>query len=124
MLNITGSDREGAPYPQPNFIVEKEGEGWRIEPFTEKLARGCLDRVDEVVRQALKLPAEMKLDTEIHLLESDLALDSVAQLELVLALEKEFGCEIPHEDINRDNFLTIGHVADYMRKRVCERAAS
>ncbi|MCX7625376.1 MAG: pyridoxal-phosphate dependent enzyme, partial [Candidatus Sumerlaeaceae bacterium] len=119
MLNITGSDRKDAPYPTPDFVVEKDSEGWKIEPFTEGVARGCLDRVYDVVRQTLKLPAEMDLDTEVKLLDRDLALDSVAQLELALAVEKEFGCEIPPEDINRQNFLTIGHLADYLRKRLC-----
>jgi threonine synthase len=118
MLNITGADREGAPYPQPNFVVEKQGDGWSIEPFSEKVARGCLDRVYEVIRATLKIPEQMKLDTEIKLLGADLALDSVAQLEFVLALEKEFGLEIPPEHITRENFLTIGHVADYLRKRL------
>ncbi len=120
LLNITGSDREGAPYPQPNFVVEKEGDGWRIEPFRDEVARGCLDRVYEVIRQTLRIPPEMKLDTEIRLLGGDLALDSVAQLELTLAIEKEFGCEVPPEDINAENFLTIGHLADYLRKRLCD----
>jgi acyl carrier protein len=118
MLNITGADREGAPYPQPNFVVEKQGDGWSIEPFSEKVARGCLDRVYEVIRATLKIPEQMRLDTEIKLLGADLALDSVAQLEFVLALEKEFGLEIPPEHITRENFLTIGHVADYLRKRL------
>ncbi|MGB9619853.1 MAG: acyl carrier protein, partial [Armatimonadota bacterium] len=63
---------------------------------------------------------EMKLDTEIRLLGADLALDSVAQLELALAIEKEFGCEVPPDDITVENFLTIGHLADYLRKRLCD----
>lgn len=123
MLNITGSDRENAPYPKPDYVVERDGDGWHIEPFTDEVARGCLDRVYEVVRQTLRIPPEMKLDTEVKLLGADLALDSVAQLELALAIEKEFGCEVPPEDINRDNFLTIGHLADYLRQRLCNEVS-
>lgn len=124
MLNITGSDRKNAPYPDPDFVVEKAGDGWEVTPYREGQDEGCLNRVMRVVRTALNLSTDVELDTETKLMGGGLALDSVAMLELVLCLEKEFECKIQPSDINADNFATIGHVADYFRARLSSRMIS
>jgi acyl carrier protein len=45
----------------------------------------------------------------------DLAMDSLAQTELVMNLEEEFGCSIPDEDVVR--LTTIGMALDYAKSK-------
>jgi threonine synthase len=122
LLNISGADRKGEPYPAPDFVVEKDGENWRITPTDSAEREGCLDKVLRVVSGSLKLPAETELDTETKLIGGGLAVDSVGLLELSLALEKEFGCEVSEAELNRENFETVGHIADMFRQKLSEGA--
>jgi acyl carrier protein len=46
----------------------------------------------------------------------DLGADSLAQVELVMALEDEFGLEIPDED--SEKLKTVGAVLDYVKSKV------
>jgi threonine synthase len=122
MLNITGADRRGEPHPVPDFVVEKDGEGWSVAPFEGGSTVGSLDRVLKVLVETAKLPPETELDTETYLMDRGLALDSVTMLELSLALEKEFGMNIPEQDLSAANFRTIGAIADYFRSRLSAAA--
>ena len=46
----------------------------------------------------------------------DLGADSLDTVELVMALEEEFGLEIPDEDA--DKLKTVGDALEYLRSRV------
>ncbi len=46
----------------------------------------------------------------------DLGADSLDTVELVMALEEEFGFEIPDEDAER--MRTVGDVIDYLKKKL------
>ena len=46
----------------------------------------------------------------------DLGADSLDTVELVMALEEEFGFEIPDEDAER--MKTVGDVTDYLKKKL------
>lgn len=122
MLNITGADRTGEPHAMPDFVVEKDGDGWAVSPFDGGSTAGALDRVLKVLAETAKLPPGTELDTETYLMERGLALDSVTMLELSLALEKEFGMKIPEDDLSAANFRTIGSIADYFRLRLSAAA--
>ena len=62
-----------------------------------------------------QLGVEMKaLAPEASLLD-DLGADSLDVVELVMALEEEFGIEVPDDDV--ENIRTIGDIVAYLGKR-------
>ncbi len=118
LLNLTGADRRGQPHPVPDYIVEADGDGWQVAPFDGGDTQGALDRVLRVLVASQRLAPETELDTETWLLGRGLALDSVSLLEFSLALEAEFGVEVGEQELNGDNFRTIGAVADLFRRKL------
>ena len=50
----------------------------------------------------------------------DLGADSLDQVELVMALEEEFGAEIRDEDA--DSLNTVGDAINYIEKRIADKA--
>lgn len=71
-------------------------------------------RVLRVVREVLNLEEEPRdLDISIS---RELALDSLDQLSLFMALEDEFGGRIREEDAER--ITTLRDVVDYVRNRM------
>ncbi len=71
----------------------------------------AIDAIVEVVRGSLGLSDAEPLDGETILLDRGLALDSVALLDLVLALEARFSIRLADEDVRAANFETIARVA-------------
>ena len=62
--------------------------------------------------------AEEQLNTDMEITEAtsfkdDLGADSLDIFELVMALEEEFGVEIPSEDL--ENVNTVGDVINYLK---------
>ncbi|MFH1341959.1 MAG: acyl carrier protein [Pseudomonadota bacterium] len=72
---------------------------------------GIADRAKMIIAKHLKIPAE-KVTESVSF--SDLGADSLDGLELVLAFEDEFGCEIPDEVA--ETFRTPGDVLSYLEK--------
>ena len=52
--------------------------------------------------------------SELNLLD-DLGADSLDVVELVMAIEEEFGIEVPDEDV--ENIRTLGDIVAYLDKR-------
>ena len=71
-------------------------------------------RVMRVVREVLNLPEEPR-DLDISIAR-ELALDSLDQLSLFMALEDEFGGRIREEDAQR--IATLRDVVEYVRDRM------
>lgn len=69
-----------------------------------------LERVKEVIVE--KLNAEGVEITESTSFKDDLNADSLDLFELVMALEDEFGIEIPSEDLEK--LTTVGDVLNYL----------
>jgi acyl carrier protein len=46
----------------------------------------------------------------------DLGADSLGQIELIMALEEEFGCEIPDEEAQK--LTTFGEALNYIKERI------
>lgn len=61
-------------------------------------------------------PEEIKDDTP--LIELGVGVDSVATLELLVALESEFSISIDEEDINQNLLQNIDSIAEYVVKRL------
>jgi len=70
-------------------------------------------RVTTIVGNQLGVEMTM-LAPEASLLD-DLGADSLDVVELVMALEEEFGIEVPDDDV--ENIRTIGDIVAYLGKR-------
>ncbi len=75
-----------------------------------------LEKVKEVIEE--KLNAEGMDITEETSFKDDLNADSLDLFELVMALEDEFGIEIPSEDLEQLN--TVGDVLEYLKAKGVE----
>ena len=71
-------------------------------------------KVRPIVASQLKIK-EDEVKPEAHFIE-DLGADSLDTVELVMALEEEFGIEIPDEDAER--LLTVGKLVDYLDQKL------
>lgn len=74
------------------------------------------EKVKEVI--ADKLNAEGVEITEATSFKDDLNADSLDLFELVMALEDEFGTEIPSEDLEK--LSTVGDVLNYLTEKGVE----
>jgi acyl carrier protein len=73
-----------------------------------------LERVKKIVVDNLNVDSA-KVSAESNFV-SDLGADSLDTVELVMAFEEEFGCEIPDEDAEK--IQTVGDVVRYLEKNV------
>jgi len=69
------------------------------------------DRVKEIIAKELEVEAQ-QLTPEAKFIE-DLGADSLDIVELVMALEEEFGIDIPDEDA--DKLKTVGDAMNYLK---------
>ena len=72
-----------------------------------------LAKVKEIIEEKLGLD-DVEI-TEATSFKDDLGVDSLDLFELVMALEEEFGTEIPSEDLA--NLLTVGSVIEYIENK-------
>jgi acyl carrier protein len=70
------------------------------------------ERVKEIIIEQLGVSAD-QIKPEAKFVE-DLGADSLDQVELVMALEEEFGAEIPEEDV--DQLQSVDDVNKYITK--------
>lgn len=75
-----------------------------------------LEKVKEMIAE--KLNADGMEITENTSFQEDLSADSLDLFELVMALEDEFGIEIPSEDLEK--LKTVGDVLDYLKDKGVE----
>lgn len=75
-----------------------------------------LEKVKEVIVD--KLNADGVDITESTSFKDDLNADSLDLFELVMALEDEFGIEIPSEELEK--LVTVGDVLDYLKDKGVE----
>ena len=77
-------------------------------------------RVFQLVRETV--PESGDLAGDFVLLGEEGAFDSVTALELVLALEKEFGIVVNDDDIQPENLRNVGSIVNFV-KTVLSRPA-
>lgn len=75
-----------------------------------------LEKVKAVIEE--KLNAEGVAITEETSFKEDLNADSLDLFEMVMALEDEFGIEIPSEDL--EQLATVGDVLEYLKNKGVE----
>ena len=73
-----------------------------------------LEKLKEIIADQLNVDAD-SITAESRFKE-DLEADSLDLFELVMALEEEYGVEIPSEDLEK--ILTVQDVIDYMKNKV------
>ena len=74
------------------------------------------ERVVEIIKEQLNMQdMDIKLDTSFG---DDLEADSLDLFELVMALEEEYGIEIPAEDL--EDITTVGAIVDYLKDKGAE----
>lgn len=72
-----------------------------------------LEKVKEIIEEKLNIDvADITAETRFK---EDLDVDSLDLFELVMALEEEFGTEIPSEDLT--GLTTVGAVIDYIQSK-------
>ena len=75
-----------------------------------------LEKVIEIIKEQLNL--EGVEITEESSFKDDLNADSLDLFELVMAVEEEYGVEIPAEEL--ENLTTVGSVVDYLTEHGIE----
>ncbi|MCQ4773143.1 acyl carrier protein [Lacrimispora saccharolytica] len=71
-----------------------------------------LEKIREMIAENLNI--DINTITEEASFKEDLGVDSLDLFELVMALEEEFGVEIPTEDL--ETLTTVGAVAKYVEE--------
>ena len=89
----------------PRCVVAASKGGVGMEALSE--------RVNSIVTDQLGVDKE-SLSPEANLLD-DLGADSLDVVELVMALEEEFGIEVPDDDV--ENMRTIRDIVQYIEAR-------
>ena len=75
-----------------------------------------LEKVIEIIQEQLNL--EGVAITEDSSFKDDLGADSLDLFELVMAVEEEYGVEIPAEEL--ENLTTVGSVVEYLKAQGIE----
>lgn len=75
-----------------------------------------LEKMKEIIAEQLSVDAD-SID-ENSSFKDDLGADSLDLFELVMALEEEFGTEIPSEDLEK--LTTVGEVMEYLENKGVE----
>ncbi|MBO4976862.1 MAG: acyl carrier protein [Lachnospiraceae bacterium] len=72
-----------------------------------------LERIKEIIEEQLGL--DNLVVTEETSFKDDLDVDSLDLFELVMALEEEYGVQIPSEEV--ENLTTVGAVINYLQDK-------
>ena len=75
-----------------------------------------LEKMKEMIAEQLSVEADSV--TEASSFKDDLGADSLDLFQLVMALEDEYGVEIPADDLQ--NLLTVGDVMKYLKDKGIE----
>ena len=75
-----------------------------------------LEKMKPIIAEQLNVnEAEIKPETKCK---DDLGADSLDLFEMVMALEEEFGIEIPSEDL--ENIVTVNDIMGYLKEKGVE----
>ena len=77
------------------------------------MSEDIFDRVKKVTVEELGVKEEEVVETASFT--EDLGADSLDVVELVMALEDEFGIDIPDDEVN--NIKTVGDAVEYIKKK-------
>ncbi len=72
------------------------------------------DRIVEIFKETMDYPEEKEISLAASF--KDLGIDSMDLVEVVFAIESEFGIEIPDEDLA--NFSTVANAVDFVEELI------
>ncbi len=73
-----------------------------------------LEKIKKIIVEQLRIDEDLiTMDSSIT---DDLGADSLDAVELIMALEEEFGIDVPDEDTEK--FKTVGDVVRYVEKKL------
>ncbi|MBI4777667.1 acyl carrier protein [Candidatus Desantisbacteria bacterium] len=78
------------------------------------MAETVIERVKKIIVDQLGVNEDQAVQDASFV--DDLGADSLDTVELVMALEEEFGIEIPDEDAEK--IKTVGNVVDYVNEHI------
>ncbi len=70
------------------------------------------DKIKDIIIEQLQVE-ESDISMETNLMK-DLSADSLDAVEIIMAIEEEYGIEIPDEDA--ENFQTVGDLVEYVEE--------
>lgn len=77
------------------------------------------ERIVRILRETLSVvPPNASLDSETALLGKGLGLDSSSTLELIVAIEDEFGVYLDERDLTPQAFETLGSLVSFVEARL------
>lgn len=77
-----------------------------------------IERIRQLVVDALELGVSPEeIDPDEPLFGGDATVDSMGSLELVAAIEREYGLRVPDDDLRVELFDSVRTLADYVRQR-------
>lgn len=75
------------------------------------------ERVKKMIVRAVKLKAPFEsIENDKPLFGGGLGLDSIDALELVIALEKEFGIRIPDSTVGKKVLISVDTIVNYIKE--------
>lgn len=82
-------------------------------------------RIKNLIVSALSLEGldPGTIENQAPLFGEGLGLDSVDALELVVALEKEFGIKVQSHEVGKEAFASVDALADFVRSRLSAAGA-
>ncbi len=70
------------------------------------------DKIKDIIIEQLQVEeSDISMDTNLM---KDLSADSLDAVEIIMAIEEEYGIEIPDEDA--ENFQTVGDLVEYVEE--------
>ncbi len=77
------------------------------------------DRVSRIIIDSAGIVPDQELTPDTQIVGAGLALDSVATVELLVSLEKEFGMAIsPDELVKAEAFRTVGSLVEFIESHL------
>lgn len=95
--------------PQPAAFVARSR---ATTPTSLFMAEGTEEKVKELIVSQLGVDADKVVPSATFV--DDLGADSLDTVELIMAIEEEFDCEIPEEEAAK--ISTVGEVIDFVSK--------
>ena len=81
------------------------------------------DEIESGVREVIARCMDLETDEVKNddLMKEDIGCDSIDCVDIVMELEKEFGINIPYNEVDAADGWTVSELCDYMEERLKER---
>jgi acyl carrier protein len=78
-----------------------------------------MDQLKEIIVKKLDVNLTLdEIDENVSLYEDGLGLDSIAIVDLIVTIEKDFSIAIEDEELNADLFKNLSTLAEFIQKKL------